>query len=96
MTTLANDRAADPADPALIDMARVIAEKYEYSAQENLREAESWEREAEQYAHLPAYATWAKSYAEIFRRHARQDQDVARRNRRYIERARAANGTSTG
>lgn len=93
MTTTANDQAADP---GLIDLARVIARKYECSAQENLREAESWDREAEQYAHLPTYATWAKSYAEVFRRHAREDQDVARRNRRCIVRAFAANGTTTG
>ncbi|HTJ68198.1 MAG TPA: hypothetical protein VL551_11765 [Actinospica sp.] len=90
MTTIANDQPGEPADPGLIDLARVIAEKYEYSEQENLQEADSWDREAELHVHVPGYSNWASRYAEVFRRHAREDKQVAERSSRYIERARSA------
>jgi hypothetical protein len=83
-------------EPGLLDMARVIAEKFEASAQANLHEAGYWDREAEQYAHLPPYANWSRKYEEIFRRHAWEDQEVAKRNRRYMAQADAANGGSAG
>lgn len=93
--TSTSDTAQAP-DPGLIDMARVIAEKFEASAKENLREAEYWDREAGQYTHLQAYANWSRKYAEIFRRHAREDQEVAERNRQYMARGSAASRGSAG
>ena len=96
MSTATTGETTQTLDPGLIDMARVIAEKFEASAEANLREAEYWDREAERYAHLPAYADWSRSYAEIFRRNAREDQEITERNRRYIARADAASGGSAG
>lgn len=85
MSALATGEAMKTLDAGLIDMARVIAEKFEASAEENLGEAEYWDRESEQYVHLPAYANWSREYAAIFRREAREDREVAERNRRYME-----------
>ena len=77
-------------------MARVVAKKFEASAEANLSEAEYWDHEAEQYAHLPRYANWSRKYAEVFRRHAGENQEVAKRSRRYMARAAATNGGNAG
>jgi hypothetical protein len=78
-----SDLIENAVDPGLVDLARVLGEKYEYSAEENLREAQSWEHEAELFGHLPVYRDWARRHAEMFRRDAREDQELAQRNRRY-------------
>jgi hypothetical protein len=96
VSAIATGETTESLDAGLIDMARVIAEKFEASAEANLREAEYRDRESEQYAHLPAYANWSREYAEIFRRESREDQEVAERNRRYMARGAVASGGSAG
>ena len=96
MSAISTGETTQTLDAGLIDMARVIAEKFEASAEANLSEAEYWDREAEQYARLPAYANWSRKYAEIFRRDAREDRNVAEQNRRYIARGAVSAGGSTG
>ena len=87
MTAGVSDPIEETVDPCMIDLARVIAEKYEHSALECLETARYWDREAELYARLPAYRNYSTQYAQFWRRYAREEEQTAERSRQYIARA---------
>jgi hypothetical protein len=66
-------------DPGLIDLAHAIAGKFADDAARCRTEASWWEREADQYAHIPAYAAWARRRCADYRRDATESEHNVRR-----------------
>lgn len=72
------DPSAIP-DAGLTDLASAIAGKFADDAAWCRAEAGWWEREADRYSHIPAYAAWARRRCADYRRDAAESEHNVRR-----------------
>jgi hypothetical protein len=71
--------SASMPDAGLIDLASAIAGKFAADAAWCRTEASRWDREADQYAHIPGYAAWARRRCADYRRDAAESENNVRR-----------------